>query len=144
MTNRTDTALAPIDPRLVISALWITMLFVFAYVDIFAFFRADVLTAALDGTIAATGFAADQFFFVATTAYILLPSLMVVLSLVLRPAVVRIATIVMASLYAVGIAVSCIGETWAYYLLGSAVEITLLAAMVAVAWRWKVRPARQR
>ena len=33
----------------VLSALWIAMLFVFAYVDIFAFFRTDVLRAGLDG-----------------------------------------------------------------------------------------------
>ena len=30
-----------------LSALWIAMLFVFAYVDIFGFYRADVLDAAL-------------------------------------------------------------------------------------------------
>jgi hypothetical protein len=44
----------PIDVKLVLSALWITMLFVFAYVDIFGFYRADVLDAALDGKIATT------------------------------------------------------------------------------------------
>ena len=37
----------PVDVKLVLSALWIAMLFVFAYVDIFGFFRADVLDAAL-------------------------------------------------------------------------------------------------
>jgi len=35
----------------VLGALWMAMLFVFAYVDIFAFFRKDVLRAALDGRI---------------------------------------------------------------------------------------------
>ena len=32
----------PIDTRLILSALWITLLFVYAYVDIFAFFRAEL------------------------------------------------------------------------------------------------------
>ena len=38
-----------VDVKLVLSSMWIAMMFVFAYVDIFAFFRADVLKALLDG-----------------------------------------------------------------------------------------------
>ncbi len=44
-----------IDVRVVLSALWIAMLIVFAYVDIFGFLRADVIDAARDGRVAATG-----------------------------------------------------------------------------------------
>ena len=42
----------PVDVKLVLCALWVTMLFVFAYVDIFGLYRADVLDAALDGRMA--------------------------------------------------------------------------------------------
>lgn len=44
-----------VDVKLVLSALWITMLCVFAYDDIFGFHRADVLKTALDGRVATTG-----------------------------------------------------------------------------------------
>ncbi len=44
----------PVDVKLVLSAQWVAMLFVFAYVDIFGFYRADVLDAALDGKVATT------------------------------------------------------------------------------------------
>lgn len=44
-----------VDVKLVLSALWITMPCVFAYVDIFGFHRADVLKTALDGRVATTG-----------------------------------------------------------------------------------------
>ena len=50
----------PIDVKLVLCALWVTMLFVFAYVDIFGLYRADVLDAALDGRMAATPFTVNQ------------------------------------------------------------------------------------
>jgi Family of unknown function (DUF6326) len=73
-----------IDVKLVLSALWIAMLMVFAYVDIFGFLRADILRAALDGKMAATGITVDQMFLVFTTVYILIPTLMVFLALVLR------------------------------------------------------------
>jgi hypothetical protein len=124
------------DVKLVLSALWIAMLIVFAYVDIFGFFRADVLRAALDGKVATTGLTVDQVFLAFTTVYILVPTLMVVLSLVLRPRANRIVNIVVALVYAVSIIAGCIGETWAYYLIGSAVEVVLLVAIVRAAWTW--------
>ena len=126
----------PVDVKVVLSALWIAMLFVFAYVDIFGFFRADVLEAALEGEVASTGFTVDQFFLTATLIYVVLPILMVVLSLVLPPRVNRLTNIVVSLLYLVTVVVSCIGEGWAYYFLGSAIEALLLAAIARVAWTW--------
>jgi Family of unknown function (DUF6326) len=123
-------------PGVVLSALWTATMFVFAYVDVFGFFRADVLTAALDGRIP-VGFAVDQTFLVLTLAYVAVPSLMVVLSLVLPRRVNRVVTVVVAALYAVSVVASCIGETWVYYLLGSAVEVALLAVAIVVAARWR-------
>ena len=133
-----------IDVKLVLSALWIAMLIVFAYGDIFGLFRADVLRAALDGRMAVTGITVDQVFLVFTDLYILIPTLMVVLSLALRPRVNRVVNIVVALVYAVSIIASCIGEGWAYYLLGSAVEVVLLVVIVRMAWTWprtQVAPA---
>ena len=69
---------------------------------------------------------------------------MVFLSLVLRPRVNRVVNIVVALFYAVSIIASCIGETWGYYLIGSAVEVVLLVAIVRTAWTWpraQVAPA---
>lgn len=126
----------PVDVRLVLCALWITMLFVFAYVDIFGFYRADVLDAALDGTVATTAFTVDQVFLTATLVYLLPSILMVVLTLVLAPRVNRAVTIVVSVLYTITIIVSCIGETWVYYLLGSLVEVLLLVVIARTAWRW--------
>lgn len=125
-----------VDVKLVLSALWIATLFVFAYVDIFGFFRADVLDAALDGKVATTAFTVNQMFLMATLIYILVPALMVVLSLLLEPRVNRITNVVVSLFYAVSIIVSCIGETWAYYVLGSFVEAILLVAIARAAWKW--------
>ena len=125
-----------VDVKLVLSALWITMLFVFAYVDIFGFLRADVLEAALDGEIATTGFTVDQLFLTYTTVYILLPALMVILSLVLPARVNRTVNLVLSLAYVVTIIGGAVGETWAYYLIGSVVEVILLAAIARTAWTW--------
>jgi hypothetical protein len=126
----------PVDVKIVLAALWTSMLFVFAYVDIFAYLRGDVLRAALDGKVASLNVDVNQAFLAATLLYILVPSLMVVLSLLLKPRVSRISNITISVVYIVTIAVSCIGETWAYYLIGSAVEVLLLAMIARTAWKW--------
>jgi Family of unknown function (DUF6326) len=125
-----------VDVKLVLCALWIAMLFVFAYVDIFTFFRADVLNAALDGKVATTGFTVNQIFLTLTLIYILLPALMVVLSLLLKPRVNRIINIVVSLLYVLTIIGAAIGEKWAYYFLGSFIEVILLVAIARTAWKW--------
>ena len=127
---------APVDVKLELSALWIAMLFVFAYVDIFGFYRADVLESALNGTVGTTGLAVNQVFLISTLIYIAIPSLMVVGSLLLKPTVNRVVNLVAAPLYALSIMASCLGEEWAYYLIGSAIEVALLLAIVRTAWTW--------
>lgn len=120
----------PVNPRVVISGLWITMLFIFAYIDLFAFFRADVIEDALAGR--AEAFVVNQTFLAFTTLYVIPGSLMIFLTLVLPPRFNRISNTVLAMLYAATIAFSCLDETWIYYFIGSAIEVTLLAIIV---WR---------
>ncbi len=116
-----------IDPRLKISALWTSMLFVFAYVDIFAFYRTDLHAEIERGTVA--GFEVGQGFLLFTTLYIVVPSLMVYLSLVMAPRMNRNVNFGAAAFYAITITGAAIGE-WAYYLIASAIELLLLAAVV--------------
>jgi len=85
--------------------------------------------------VAVLGLTVDQMFLVFTTVYILIPTLMVFLSLVLRPRVNRIANIALSIIYALTIIGGAIGE-WNYYILGSAVEVVLLVAIVRTAWTW--------
>jgi hypothetical protein len=82
-TQTVDTKVeTKVDTKVVLSGLWISMLFVFAYVDIFGFGRADVINGALEGTVPGPGFDIGQTFLALTTLYILIPSLMVVISLI--------------------------------------------------------------
>jgi len=126
-----------VNVKVVLAASWVAMLFVFAYVDVLAFFRADVLNAALDGKVKGLGVGVNQVFLVASLIYVLIPILMVVLSLLLRAPVNRFVNVAISLVYASTIAVSCIGETWAYYLAGSLVEILLLLFIAATALRWR-------
>lgn len=121
-----------VPPRLMVASLWTAMLFVFAYVDIFGFYRADILQAAMQGKVAI--FEVSQTFLALTTAYVVIPSLMIYGVLALPQRLNRWTNITLALLYAISIIASCIGETWAYYLIGSAIEVVLLAAIIWKAW----------
>lgn len=124
---------SPVNVRIKLAGLWATTLFIFAYVDIFSFFRPDVRADIEAGQI--SSFQIGEGFLLGTTVYILLPSLMVFGSLVLSPRLGRITQITLAAVYALTIIGGAIGE-WAYYVLGSAVEVALLGAIVYYAWTW--------
>jgi hypothetical protein len=127
--------------RLKISALWIAMLFLFAYGDIFGFLQPGRLEEVMRGEI--SGITITQTFLVAVSVYIAVASLMVFLTLVLRPAAGRWTNIVLPVLYIVSIAASVIGETAAYFWLLSITEVVVLAAIVWLAWTWpRAEPAR--
>jgi hypothetical protein len=123
-----------IGVRLKISALWIAMLFLFAYGDIFGFFRPGLIEEVTAGEV--SGIKITQAFLFGISVYVGIASVMVFLSLVLRPKVNRWTNIVLPVLYIVSIALSAIGETWAYYYFLSIAESALLLLIIWYAWTW--------
>jgi Family of unknown function (DUF6326) len=139
MTPETKFEPCNVNVRTKISALWTSMLFVFAYVDLFSLYRPDFRADLEAGEVG--GFTVDQSFLLGTTAYVVIPSLMVFCALILRPRVNRIANIVLGVVYALTIIGAAIGE-WNYFVLGSAVEVVQLAAVVYYAWTWPKQAPR--
>jgi uncharacterized protein DUF6326 len=120
--------------RLKISALWIAVLFLFAYGDIFGFFKSGQIEEVLAGEI--SGIEITQIFLFAASVYIAIASVMVFLSLVLKPTVNRWANIVLPILYIVSIVASVIGEDWAYFFFLSILESAVLLLIIRYAWTW--------
>ena len=122
-----------ISVRLKMSALWIAVLFLFAYGDIFGFFKPGQIEDVIAGEV--SGIKITQAFLLGTSVYVAAATVMVFLSLVLRPRVNRWANIVLPPLYIVSIVISAIGE-WAFFLLLSIVESALLLLIIWYAWTW--------
>jgi hypothetical protein len=131
-----SAALRPgtVDTRLKIAALWIATLFIFAYVDLFSLYRSDVRADLEAGRLFA--FDVGQTFLFFTTLYIVFPSLMIYLSLVLPRGITRVLNVALAVVYAVTIVAGAVGE-WGYFVVGSAAETVLLGAVVYHAWTWR-------
>jgi general stress protein CsbA len=128
-----------IGVRLKISALWVAMLFLFAYGDIFGFFRPGQIEEVAGGRI--SGIAITQAFLFAVSVYIAIASAMVFLTLVLKPTLARWTNVVLPVLYAVSIVASVIGEEWAYFWLLSIAEVVVLLGIVWYAWMWPRKEA---
>jgi hypothetical protein len=130
-----------IGVRLKISVLWIAMLFLFAYGDIFGFFAPGQIEEVIGGEI--SGIEITQVFLFALSVYVAIASVMVFLSLVLRPKVNRWINIVLPILYVVSIVASAIGEP-AYFWFLSLAESALLVLIIWYAWTWPRREANLR
>ena len=126
-TTTTLDSSGPIDTRLKIASLWISMLLVFAYVDIFSLYRPGILAEIQGGSI--YKFEITQTFLFFTTLYVAIPSLLIPLTLTMPPRLNRAVNIVVAALYAITVVGNAVGE-WTYYIFGSAIEAGLLFAVI--------------
>ena len=130
-----------IGVRLKISVLWIAMLLLFAYGDIFGFFAPGQIEEVIGGEI--SGIEITQVFLFVVSLYVAIASAMIFLSLVLAPKVNRWTNLVLPILYVVSILASAIGES-AYFWFLSIAESALLLLIVRYAWTWPRQEANHR
>lgn len=126
-----------LDTRIVVSSLWVATMIAVAFVDIFGLFRPDIRAQIESGTIYV--FEIGQGFLLGAIIYVLIPTLMIPLTLVLPHRANRLTNIIVASLFMVTIIGGAIGE-WGYYVLGSAFEAILLVGVIVLTARW-TKPA---
>ncbi len=113
-------------------------MFLVAFVDIFAFYRADLREQIEAGR--AFVFTINEAFMLGIVLYVAVPSLMVAASVLIPRGVNRLMQIVVAAVFALTIiGAAAVGE-WSYYLVASGIELALLAGVIAVAVRWKDTP----
>ena len=131
-----DQVSVPVAVKL--SALWASTMFMFAYVDIFSFYKPGVVRDILRGKV--WEFDITQVWALGAFALMTVSALMVFLSVGLRPAASRWANIVVAGLYIVVSLGNLVGESWAYLYFGAAIEVALLVTIIRYAWKWPRRP----
>lgn len=135
--SRPPTTNNSLDTRIVVSSLWVATMIAVAFVDIFGLFRPDIRAQIESGTIYV--FEIGQGFLLGAIIYVLIPTLMIPLTLVLPRRANRLTNIIVASLFLATIIGGAIGE-WGYYVLGSAFEAILLVGVIVLTARW-TKPA---
>jgi hypothetical protein len=119
-----------------LAALWATTVLCYIYGDLFGFFRQQTLDDIVAGKAGPIG---TQYGLLAAALSVAIPSLMVILSLSLRPTVNRRLNIVLGIVYTI-IMIATMRGAWLYYIFLGVVECILTLLIVWCAWRWPRQP----
>ena len=125
---------SPVPVRIKVAALWASVMFCYIYGDYFGLYQPGALQAMLAGKMGPFG-QTTQGILIGTSAMMAIPSVMVFLSIVLRPRAARWLNMVIGSLYTVIILITMWGG-WAFYVFLGVIEVALTALIVWYAWKW--------
>jgi len=144
VSTRRDTTTALDDSRLPVRAklvaAWTSVMFLYAYVDILAFFVPGKIDDILVGVV--FEFDITQTLMTVFLVLMAIPILMVVLSATLPARASRITNLVVASVQIPYAMFNVVGESWTYYYgLAVVLEVVLLAVILRLAWTWPRRVA---
>jgi hypothetical protein len=129
-----------VNVKIKLSALWASVMFLFVYVDIFAKYEPGHLEDAIAGKV--VSFQITQGWLLGVTIMMAIPSLMVFLSVALKPNVNRWVNIVVAIFEIIVVVGSFfIGVPWGYYIFGSILELFLLSLIIWNAVKWPKQEA---
>jgi hypothetical protein len=124
-----------INVKMSLSALWVALMLLYIYADIFKLFvpgEIEKMISGRQGPLPTT-----QGSLLTASVLMIIPAVMVFLCLTLRPRVNRWANIILGVLYTLVNISNLIGETWAFYLIFGIVEIVLTFLIVGQAWKWR-------
>ena len=128
-----------VNVKIKLAALWATLMLIYIYVDIIGFYKPGVVEDILAGKV--WKFEISQAWSLGSLLLMMIPTLMVFLSMILKAGVNRWVNIIVALIYVVVGIGTTIGETWAYYIVGHVVGIVLLLITIWTAFRWPKQEA---
>jgi hypothetical protein len=123
----------PINVKLIISSLWVAVMFCYVYGDYIQIYVPGILSEAMKVTAAKEGIEIEFF---AVALLMSIPSLMIFLTLALKPSINRWLNIIIPVLYIILLVAVNLETTWIYYLYLTAIEILLSITTVWYAWNW--------
>lgn len=128
-----------IHVKLKLSALWVSVMLCYIYGDYFGLYKPGALQEMLDGKMMPLG-PVTQGMLLGTSILMAVPSVMVFLSLALKPNPNRWANIILGTTYTIIILITMPGA-WAFYMFLGIVEAVLTALIVWYAWTWPKQEA---
>jgi cbb3-type cytochrome oxidase subunit 3 len=121
--------------KMMLSALWVTLMFLYIYADFFSLYRPGKMEEVMAGRMGP--FPVTQATLLQASILMLIPAFMVFLTLALKPRVGRWANMILGVLYTAVNIGNLVGETWAFYILYGILEMALTLLIVGYAWKWR-------
>ena len=116
-----------------LSALWVSVMFLYIYADYFGLYVPGQLQGMLAGKMGPLG-PTTQGVLVGTSVMMAIPSVMIFLSVALRPNLSRWLNIIFGVIYTLIILITM--WDWAFSIFFGVIEVILTALIAWYAWRW--------
>ena len=122
-----------VNVKIKLSALWVALMFLYLYNDVFGSFRQDQVEKVLSGEITL-----NQVSLFGAAILMAIPIFMIFLSLALPAKVNRWVNIIVGIVYVVVLVLVNLipAETWAYYAFYEILEAVFIVLIVWHAWKW--------
>ncbi|MEJ2044159.1 MAG: DUF6326 family protein [Reinekea sp.] len=130
-----NTLLQELSVRVTLASLWISLMLLYLYADVFSFYRPGMIDSVTAGNMGP--FAVSQQALLLASVLMLIPALMCAGSFLFPRALTRRLHLGFGALYTLVNIGNLAGETWLYYLLYGGVECLLTVTLIARAWRWR-------
>ena len=122
-----------VDVKLKLAALWTSVMFCYIYADYFGLYVPGKLQHILEGKMGPLG-ATTQGILLGTSVMLSIPSVMIFLSVGLKPKLSRWLNLVFGVLFTAIILITM--WQWQFYVYFGVIEITLTGLVVWYAWTW--------
>lgn len=132
---KSDLQDTKIDVKIKLAGLWAATMFCYLYGDYFELYVPGKLSSMLDGKILPLG-PVTQEILLGTSSMLAIQSVMVFLSLVMKPPFNKWVNLIFGLVFAVIVLLVITQGGWTFYKFLGAVEIALLLGIVWQAWTW--------
>ena len=128
-----------VNVKIILSALWIAVMFIYVYADIKTLFQPEIPEQIIAGIVA--GMKINQSFLFAAALLMSIPAIMIILSLILPPGINRWLNMVVSFLHIALIIITRFvpGKIWYYYIYYQSVEAIFHFLIIWFAWKWPIQ-----
>ena len=139
MNTRKTLQNEQVNIKIILSALWIAVMFIYVYADIKTLFQPEIPEQIISGIVA--GMTINQSFLFAAAILMSIPAIMILLSLILKPSLNRRVNIIVSFLHIVLIIITRFvpGKIWYYYIYYQSIEAVFHFLIIWYAWRWPIQ-----
>ena len=128
-----------VNVKIILSALWVAVMFIYVYADIKTLFQPEIPEQIISGIIG--GMTINQSFLFAAAILMSIPPIMILLSLILKPSINRWVNIIVSFLHILLIIATRFvpGKIWYYYIYYQSIEAIFHLLIIWYAWRWPLQ-----
>lgn len=142
-TNAIGLSDTKLDIKIKLSALWISLMFLFVYADLKAMYQTGSIEAIIKGEI--IGMKINDMFLLCSAILMSIPAIMIFLSIFLKPKLNRIFNVIFPLLFVIVNTGTYFapGKVWWYYIYFTSLEYLICILIILITLKWPKTEIKQ-